>query len=454
MKKQQSPNQCTYVCMASAATQKGSVTSLAVKGSLFYVGSQSGPILIYEKAMDGFLEFAQLHCKAPVKTLAIGENRLFGELQDTKLKVWSHHSDKSLKLLTKLPTVQDRIVRSIKPGSYVQTRRHHKKLWIKHADAVSCLALCLEDDLLYSVSCDKTVKVWRLSDFKCVEFIRAHEDAVNDIACARKGGIFFTASADGTVPVWRSDHRDHHRHHSDHRGDDRLVATLVQSREDAVNCLELSPDESILYSGTSAGQINYWIVDTSLQKFNKGSFLAHKRSVLCLTTLQNFVCSGSADATIRMWWRGEGIAHTCVAVMEGHSGRVKCIIAAMPAVSLGMSSSFSSSSSSSFSSSSSSAFGTCCHCPNYHLLCSGFVVYSGSVDSTLKMWWVGDNDCKVCATAQSGRPFQNFSEKIDLFKPPGVGRLHYNSCRSLCNVCRHFNVYNTYNIYGQWRISY
>ncbi|GLJ37167.1 hypothetical protein SUGI_0753890 [Cryptomeria japonica] len=394
--------------MASAATQKGCVTSLAVKGSLIYVGSQSGSILIYEKNLDGFLEFSQLDCNAPVKALAIEENRVFGGLQDTKLKVWSHHSDRSLKLVTHLPTVQDRIVRYIKPGSFVQTRRHHKRLWIKHADAVSCLALCLEDNLLYSGSWDKTVKVWRLSDFKCVESIRAHEDAVNDIACAGKGGMFFTASADGTVRVWsgwQSDHRDGHRHNSDHRDDGRLVATLFQSTEDAVNCLELSTDESILYSGTSAGRINYWTVDTSLQKFNKGSFFAHKRSVLCLTTLQKIVCSGSADATIRVWRRGEGIAHSCVAVLEGHSGPVKCITAALPSVSLDLSSTFSSSSSSSFSLSSSLAFGTCFHCPNYHLLCGGFVVYSGSVDGTLKMWRVRDNDCKVCATAQSGRPF-------------------------------------------------
>ncbi|KAE8684221.1 hypothetical protein F3Y22_tig00111151pilonHSYRG00336 [Hibiscus syriacus] len=52
--------------------------------------------------------------------------------------------------------------------------------------------------LLYSGSWDKTFKVWRISDSKCLESVRAHDDAVNSIV-AGCNGLVFRGSADGSV---------------------------------------------------------------------------------------------------------------------------------------------------------------------------------------------------------------------------------------------------------------
>ncbi|KAH9314899.1 hypothetical protein KI387_023526, partial [Taxus chinensis] len=161
-------------------------------------------------------------------------------------------------------------------------RPRKKRLWMKHADAVSCLAMysCSEDGFIYSGSWDKTVKVWRLSDFRCIESIPAHNDAVNAVACARiNGGLLFTGSADGTVRIWSRRTTGRNTKH-DH------VATLVKSGSGAVNCLGMSGDESILYCGTSDGRIYYWNMDyKSAEICSKGVQVLHKNALICASQL-------------------------------------------------------------------------------------------------------------------------------------------------------------------------
>ena len=55
---------------------------------------------------------------------------------------------------------------------------------------------------MYSASSDKTVKVWKVSESKCVETIEAHIEAVNAVV-VRHDGLLFTGSDDNTVKVWR-----------------------------------------------------------------------------------------------------------------------------------------------------------------------------------------------------------------------------------------------------------
>ncbi|KAH9314921.1 hypothetical protein KI387_023548 [Taxus chinensis] len=373
--KDQSCIRSQYECVASAGTGKGCISSLAVKGSLLFATSHSASIFIFEKVADVFSRVAEIECGAPVKAVVSVDStgtRLFTGHHDGKIRVWTHPCDgRRLKLATTLPTLKDCIRNLMKPGSFVQIRRHRKRLWMTHADAVSCLAFsCSEDaELLYSGSWDKTVKVWRLSDFRCIESIPAHHDAVNAVACARiNGGLLFTGSADGTVRMWIRRTTGRNTKH-DH------VATLVKSGSGAVNCLGMSGDESILYCGTSDGRIYYWNIDYNPVEIMRSEGVlvsAQKSSVFCLATLKQFVCSGGADGTIRVWRREGGdvdLQHRCMAVIEGHRSPVKCITAASPA--------------------SSAPSITSLHYSNHHD--SGLVIYSGNADGTLKIWWVNVN---------------------------------------------------------------
>ncbi|QCD93726.1 phospholipase A-2-activating protein [Vigna unguiculata] len=87
-------------------------------------------------------------------------------------------------------------------GNDLEVRRNQNTVKVKHFDAVSTLSLDKKEGLLYSGSWHKTVKVWRVADFKCLESINVHDDAVNAVV-AMFGGCMLTGSADGTVKMWR-----------------------------------------------------------------------------------------------------------------------------------------------------------------------------------------------------------------------------------------------------------
>ncbi|TKY67935.1 Myosin heavy chain kinase C [Spatholobus suberectus] len=88
---------------------------------------------------------------------------------------------------------------------------------------------------------------------------------------------------------------------------------------------------------------------------------AHEMAVLCMCLMGDFLCSGSADKSIGIW-RREAFGKLCkVGVISGHEGPVKCLQA------------------------SSNRIG------------GGFLLYSGSLDKSVRVWWVPryDNDAQL-----------------------------------------------------------
>lgn len=54
---------------------------------------------------------------------------------------------------------------------------------------------------VYSVSWDRSFKVWSASDHKCLSSVNAHHDAVNAVAVGLNG-VVYTGSADGVIGIW------------------------------------------------------------------------------------------------------------------------------------------------------------------------------------------------------------------------------------------------------------
>jgi WD40 repeat protein len=221
-------------------------------------------------------------------------------------------------------------------------------------DVISSLAWNEERGVLYSGSWDKTVKVWRMRDWKCVESIVAHDDAVSSVAVAGDG-LLFTGSADSTVKVWAPILGKAEARHV-------LTQTLTVQQSAAVNALALSTDGSVLYSGSADGSVNVWerekpiYMNSTLQ--HAGILKGHGLAVLCLAVAKNLLFSGSADKTIQIWRRDAiGGFHSWLAVLQGHSGPVKTIAATVDVS-----------------------------------ISNGFLVYSGSMDRSVKVWWFEDND--------------------------------------------------------------
>lgn len=290
--------------------------SLAVKDAMLYTGSQSKNIRVWRNFQDagGFKSGSGL-----VKAIVISkDNQVFTGHQDGKIRIWNPRG----KRVGTLPKLGDYIRSSINPKNYVEVRRHHKVPKIRHFDAVSCMSLNEEFGLLYSGSWDKTIKVWRLSDGKCMESFEAHDDAINSIVVGFDG-LVFSGSADGTVKVWRRELDGRSVRHV-------LVRTLLK-QENAVTALTVAAaaeEESggwVLYAGSSDGLVNFWERDEEEGLVYGGVLRGHKSAVLCLATAGSLVLSGSADKTICVWRREGDGDHSCLAVMSGHSGPVKCL---------------------------------------------------------------------------------------------------------------------------------
>jgi WD40 repeat protein len=227
-------------------------------------------------------------------------------------------------------------------------------VWLRHSDAVSSLSLDEGAGLLYSASWDRTFKVWRVSDSKCLESVRAHDDTVNTVAASVFDNVVFTGSADGTVKVWRRQVSAKGGGATKH-----VLEKVLREGESAVTAIAVSSEDRVVYVGSSDGMVTYWHWIDGQARYG-GVIRGHKMAVMCLAVAGNVVVSGSADRTLCVW-RRDGAEHVGLAVLAGHTGPVKCV--AMDEEEAASSS-----------------------------VDRRFVVYSGSLDGSVKVWRLSDAD--------------------------------------------------------------
>lgn len=213
-------------------------------------------------------------------------------------------------------------------------------------DAISSLSLSEDLAFLYSASWDKTFKVWRVSDSKCLESIQAHDDAVNTLVSS-VDGLVFTGSADGSVKVWRRELQG--------KGTKHFFSQTLVKQECAVTALAVNDGATFVYCGSSDGVVNFWEREKSLS--HSGALRGHKLAILCLATAGKLLLSGSADMGICVWQR-TAAEHSCLSVLTGHTGPVKCLAVERD---------------------SEAAEGD-----------RRWIVYSGSLDKSVKMWRVSE----------------------------------------------------------------
>ncbi|KAH0991770.1 hypothetical protein GBA52_003253 [Prunus armeniaca] len=197
----------SHLCFTTLTPRQPSlpITCLAVHRDLLYAAS-GHEINIYDRTACTHLESFSARDAGSVKAVSFSDGKVLTSHQDSKIRAWQlTTATKRHKLLTVLPTVTDRLRRFVLPKNYVTIRRHKKRLWIEHADAVTGIAV--NNGLIYSVSWDKSLKIWRETDLRCVESVKAHEDAVNAVVVSNDGtGLHRVGgSADPGVgqTIWR-----------------------------------------------------------------------------------------------------------------------------------------------------------------------------------------------------------------------------------------------------------
>lgn len=322
---------CLYQCIATLKGNSFYVSSLAIDGDSLYIASSNGHIRLWplDMAMDvrqaehGQSSSTVAVTNSSIKCAIATSNGLVSSHQDGKIRVWHHparrngSSDHHLALRAVLPTAADHLRTFLFPSNYVEVRRHRRRTWVRHADAVTALALSPDGAEMYSVSWDRSLKAWRLPGFQCAESVAAaHDDAINALAVSPDGHVY-TGSADKKIKAWRRQPERRSKH--------VLVQTMERHRS-AVNALALGVDGKVLYSGACDRSVVVWERAGDGRMEATGTLRGHKKAILCLAAAGDVVCSGSADRTVRVWRRGaENTGYTCLAILEGHGAPVKSL---------------------------------------------------------------------------------------------------------------------------------
>ncbi|XP_061360303.1 protein JINGUBANG-like [Gastrolobium bilobum] len=351
----------SHNCLTTFKGNTSYISSLTLVGKFLYTGSSDREIRSWNHTPFHHSEFNPQQStsnivvagKGAVKSIVVHCNKLFSAHQDHKIRVWkiktNSENDQKYTLLATLPTFGDRVSKLLIPKNHVQIRRHKKCTWVHHVDAVSSLALSKDGTLLYSVSWDRTIKVWRTKDFTCLESLNnAHDDAINAVAVSYDGYVY-TGSADKRIKVWKKGGEiGGEKKHS-------LVDTL-EKHKSGINALALNSDGSVLYSGACDRSILVSEKDVNGKLVVVGALRGHTKSILCLAVVSDLVCSGSEDKTIRIWRSVHRDQYSCLGVLEGHRGPIKSLTAVVVD-----------------------------HRDSSE---TSFLVYSGSLDCDIKMWQI------------------------------------------------------------------
>ncbi|KAG9449191.1 hypothetical protein H6P81_009156 [Aristolochia fimbriata] len=359
-----------YHCIASLHRLDGGVYSIAISKGMVFTGSASRRVRVWRQ--PECLERGHLKTSSGnIGAILAFDNMLFTTHKDHKIRVWTVSLSDRL-ASKKLATLPRRTNLNLLPSlsmmmrSSSSTAAHHHHHH-HHKDVVSCLAYYHAEGLLYSASWDRTVKTWRVAEKRCIDSFVAHDDRVNAIVVNQDDGFVFTGSSDGSIKIWRR-----------MCGDVSHALTMtLKFQPSPVNALVLTSfrGSCFLYSGSSDGLVNFWEKESIFGRYHHGGFLqGHRFAVLCLAAVDKLILSGSEDTTIRIWTREDGSTfHVCLALIDGHRGPIKCLAA----------------------------------CVEMEKLFMGFLLYSASLDRTVKVWRI-----KILAGTDKATPDDTEDEDV------------------------------------------
>ena len=196
-----------------------------------------------------------------------------------------------------------------------------KKLttWPGHDSLAQAVAISSDGRSIVSGSNDGTLKIWDIRKDIC-RLVLKHEGFVKSVALTRDNARIISAGGPHiSLRAWRSDiggisRRWHNiRESGEIEWDVRSIGT--------VNTVALSPDNSMVVSGNSAGEISLWSVATGKRQ---GELTGHYDSVnsIVVTKDGGRVVSGSSDGTVKLWDLGSA---RCLATFEGHHDDVLAV---------------------------------------------------------------------------------------------------------------------------------
>jgi len=151
-------------------------------------------------------------------------------------------------------------------------------------DVLSCRWNPFDDNLIFSGSSDSSVRVWNVSEEKCVTTIKGHGSIIYHIVFLDPP-YFATSSMDTTVRIWDYDGR---------------CRNVLRGHTHPVPALCASPDRKRLFSGGQDSEIKIWDVSTGQLEHSWRGHAAWVRG-LAIDPNGERIISVSDDATCRVW---------------------------------------------------------------------------------------------------------------------------------------------------------
>ncbi|UZP34328.1 hypothetical protein NXS19_002144 [Fusarium pseudograminearum] len=163
---------------------------------------------------------------------------------------------------------------------------------VGHKDAVFSVAFFPKGDIVISGSQDKTIRLWSVEDGRCLRRLRAHNSAIHQVAASPDGRLVaFCSSLDkdggsGKIWIWSIPQRKGIHEWQGHWG--------------TVHSVDFSPDSELLAFGTDDGLIHIRRVEDGLCLYNLEGHEGPVHSVVFAPDL-SYLASSSADGTVRIW---------------------------------------------------------------------------------------------------------------------------------------------------------
>ncbi len=126
---------------------------------------------------------------------------------------------------------------------------------------MNVLGFTTDGQLLVSGSSDKTIKLWRVSDGRCLRTLGQQAGEVLSVAISPDGQTLASGSRDGIIKLWRlSDGTCLHTLKDTKDDWASLTGKSKTPRLDSVNALAFTPDGKMLASGNDDFTIKLWRV--------------------------------------------------------------------------------------------------------------------------------------------------------------------------------------------------
>ena len=155
--------------------------------------------------------------------------------------------------------------------------------------SVSCL-VDANPNIFISGSCDATAKVWDARTSECTMTLAGHNNDINTVTFFPGGHSFATGSDDSSVRIF----------------DMRSVSELASYRSDNILCgvtsVSVSKSGRYLFGGYDDYNCYKWDTLGSVKEPAQ-QLVGHENRVSCVKVnpIGNAVCTGSWDATLRIW---------------------------------------------------------------------------------------------------------------------------------------------------------